>query len=107
MSMRSVNTLSSAESDAGRLYRRRADRLVRSPGMRSSRGRLAARNDGSARGYYGAVVSLAALRARFPFIMRDEWPLQRKAVPVAPHGAPGPILQDRNMALTWPIGAPG
>src|SRR5947208_6182949 len=32
---------------------------------------------------------------------------QRKAVPVAPRGAPGPILQDRNMALTWAIGAPG
>jgi hypothetical protein len=37
----------------------------------------------------------------------EEWPQQRKAVPVAPRGAPGPILQDRNMALTWSIGAPG
>jgi len=36
MSMRSANTLSSAESDASRLCRR-ADRLVRSPWMRSSR----------------------------------------------------------------------
>ena len=39
-----------------------------------------------------AVVSLAVLRARFPFIMREEWPPQRKAVPVAPCRAPGPIL---------------
>jgi hypothetical protein len=54
-----------------------------------------------------AVVSLAALRARFPFITREEWPLQRKAVPVAPRGVPGPIVQDRNMTLTWTSGAPG
>src|SRR5262245_48160779 len=39
--------------------------------------------------------------------MREGWPLQREAVPVAPRWAPGPIPQDRNMALTWSIGAPG
>jgi hypothetical protein len=66
----------------------------------------AAPNCGQAR-LSRAVVSLAARRARFPFTTREEWPLQRKAVPVAPRGAPGPVLQDRNMALTWPIGAPG
>src|SRR5215467_5010107 len=32
---------------------------------------------------------------------------QWEAVPLAPRGAPGPILQDRNMALTWSIGASG
>jgi len=46
-------------------------------------------------------VALGALRTRLPLTMREEWPLQRKAVPVAPRAAADPILQDRNMALTW------
>ena len=44
---------------------------------------------------------------RFRFTVREEGPLQRKSVPVTPRGAPGPILHDRSMALTWSIGAPG
>jgi hypothetical protein len=37
----------------------------------------------------------------------EEESLQRKSAPVAPCLAPGRFFQDRNMALTWSIGAPG
>ena len=53
---------------------------------------------GSERGYHGAVVALAALRTRLPLTMREEWPLQRKAVPVAPLGLPALSFK----IGTWP-----
>ncbi len=46
--------------------------------------------------FVGRVASLVMFT-----MWGEEWPLHRKAVPVAPRGAPGPIFQDRNMALTW------
>src|SRR5215831_13888610 len=42
-----------------------------------------------------------------PVFVHHAGGMTAKAVPVAPRAAPGPIVQDRNMALTWSNGAPG